>query len=208
MLKSALVTMAFAAGLAPSLSFANKQAMSKLMERSPLGPDPGDSPPLSVTPLLLYAAPLRVADAVAAMSRLAAVASAPARLTAGGRPALLRREEFAEQLRSAPAPMSPLLDWESGLELTPLSLRDREVTPLAIDACWTALSGGSPYCAPEELQRQLARWTPEPGRISLGTFERALLTGRATILSGYVVLFGIQALLVVVFVVPTLGGSG
>ena len=68
----------------------------------------------------------------------------------------------------------------------------------------SALSGGSSYLSPEELDRQLERWRPEAGTVRLQEFERALLQGRLTIVGGYLTLFGIQALVLAVFVLGPL----
>ncbi|KOO24488.1 hypothetical protein Ctob_004407 [Chrysochromulina tobinii] len=73
-----------------------------------------------------------------------------------------------------------------------------------MEATWTALSGGSPYVAPEEVARQLSRWRPQPSVFVLDEFERSLLQGRAAIASGYAILFGLQALVLVVFVAQPL----
>ena len=84
------------------------------------------------------------------------------------------------------------------------ALRQRPLDSVAVDAVWVALSGGSSYVAPEELDRQLARWRPAPAQVRLGQFERALLQGRATIVGGYLELFGLQALVLAVLVVGPL----
>ena len=66
------------------------------------------------------------------------------------------------------------------------------MTTTAVDACWVALSGGSPYVSREEVGRQLSRWRPSPAVLDVKAFERSLLQGRATILLGYTILFGLQ----------------
>jgi hypothetical protein len=42
---------------------------------------------------------------------------------------------------------------------------------------------------------------PRTHQVRLGQFERALLQGRATIVGGYLILFGLQALVLAVLVV-------
>jgi hypothetical protein len=78
-----------------------------------------------------------------------------------------------------------------------------------MDACWTALSGGNPYVSKEEVARQLSRWRPDTSTFVQEDFEKALLIGRANILLGFLVLFGMQATVVLVLVVsPLLKGLG
>ena len=93
--------------------------------------------------------------------------------------------------------------------LGPSSLRGRPLRPEALDAVWVALSGGSSYLAPEELDRQLERWKPADDVVRLGEFERALLVGRSVIVGGYLILFGLQALVLGTFVVgPLIEAAG
>ena len=74
---------------------------------------------------------------------------------------------------------------------------------------WVALSGGSSYLAPEELDRQLERWKPADDVVRLGEFERALLVGRSVIVGGYLILFGLQALVLGTFVIgPLIEAAG
>lgn len=70
---------------------------------------------------------------------------------------------------------------------------------IAVDATWTALSGGSSYVSAEEIERQLQRWRPGPAIFVLAEYERSLLQGRATTALGYVTLFGLQLLALWVF---------
>mgnify|MGYP003685530569 CR=1 FL=1 len=207
-LKTALVALSLSVSLFPSISLANKKAITNLLDDSSLDLlDPADSAPIAVSPFLLYPTPLRLADVTNAVSRLPSLANAPVKLSPGGRPLFMRRAEFAQQLLEAPPLAHQPLHSETKEPLTFLDLRRRAVTPLAVDACWTALTGGAPYCSREEFARQLAQWVPERGCVCISCFERALVIGRATILLGYIVLFGLQVLVVGVFVVPMLQDS-
>jgi len=78
-----------------------------------------------------------------------------------------------------------------------------------LDMAWTALSGGSPYLAFEEAERKLAQWRPDSSAtLTLRAFEKALIRGRANILVGYLVLFGLQASVLIVLVIgPLLSAS-
>ena len=49
--------------------------------------------------------------------------------------------------------------------------------------------------------RTMHVYTPCTHQVRLGQFERALLQGRATIVGGYLILFGLQALVLAVLVV-------
>ena len=235
LLKDVIVALSFAGGLIPSVSLANKQATSSLLDAvSNAAPATTDSPPLRLSPLLFYPTPPRVADVLAVVSRIDAKAlkvptkppktTAPARgfmnkeIEAGWTPAkpsarrLLRRAEWAGRISKLPASSWPNEADDgspaggAGLRdaLGPSSLRKRPLSPVAIDAVWVALSGGSSYLSPEELDRQLERWRPEAGTVRLQEFERALLQGRLTIVGGYLTLFGIQALVLAVFVLGPL----
>eukprot|EP00908_Phaeocystis_cordata_P023102 Transcript_5530.p2 GENE.Transcript_5530~~Transcript_5530.p2 ORF type:complete len:246 (-),score=73.31 Transcript_5530:18-755(-) len=201
---------------------------------SSTAPPSTDSPPLRSAPLLFYPAAPRVADVLAVVSRIdadalkkppprpnAAVWDNSQSLVAKGvwqpeRPAtrrLLRRADYVSRITSArsqgwpndadgggPAGGAELREALGGAG----ALRRRPLDSVAVDAVWVALSGGSSYVAPEELDRQLARWRPAPAQVRLGQFERALLQGRATIVGGYLVLFGLQALVLAVLVVGPL----
>ena len=130
---------------------------------------------------------------------------------------LLRRTEFASKIAALPARGGWPTDAD-GLAaggdalrdaLGPSSLRGRPLRPEALDAVWVALSGGSSYLAPEELDRQLERWKPSDDVVRLGEFERALLVGRSVIVGGYLILFGLQALVLGTFVVgPLIEAAG
>ena len=234
--KNVLIALAFGSGLIPSISLANKQAVSSLMEAASAEPASTDSPALQSSPFLFYPTPPRVADVLAVVNRLDAAAlktpttaaSAPplgkgfmgAELEEGWRPErpaarrLLRRVEFSDRIAKLPARRG----WPTEADGSPVggaALRDelgaslarRPLNAVAIDAVWVALSGGSSYLSPEELDRQLARWRPDDATVRLADFERALLQGRATIVGGYVVLFGLQAMVLAVFVLgPLLEG--
>ena len=251
-------------GLIPSVMFANKQAADSLMDAMSSAPPPlTDSPPLRSAPLLFYPEAPRVADVLAVMARLDAAGlkkpsgSVPSVVwdnskssVAGGdvwkpdRPAartLLRRTEFASRVAALPARRVWPADEDGpagGVALRDAlgasSLRSRPLNAVALDAVWVALSGGSSYLSPEELDRQLTRWRPAADEVSkhhhppramhvrvcqylhismhvllthhthtvhipctyqvrLEQFERALLQGRATIVGGYLILFGLQA---------------
>ena len=75
---------------------------------------------------------------------------------------------------------------------------------LAVDAAWTALSGGSPYVQPQEVERQLSRWRPDASTLDLDEFSTSLMQGRAVVGSGYLMLFGLQALTVALLVIQPL----
>jgi len=212
-LTTAFVAASFGGGLLPSLFMANKKALEMLQDDSCRSSETAlgerDGPCLRSSPLLLYPQPLRVADAVAVAARLNGDVGqlwAEGRTTATGRTPLLRRAEFYACVRGASLPPRWPFDGE-GEPIDPMpsvELRDIELSPLAIDACWTALSGGNPYVSKEEVGRQLSRWRPDAATFSLAEFERALLIGRANILLGFIVLFGMQATVVLVLVIPSL----
>ena len=159
-------------------------------------PPSTDSPPLRSAPLLFYPEPPRVADVLAVMARLdsdglkKSSGSVPSVVwdnskssVAGGdvwkpdRPAartLLRRTEFASRVAALPARRVWPADEDGvpagGVELRDAlgasSLRSRPLNAVALDAVWVALSGGSSYLSPEELDRQLTRWRPAPDEVS------------------------------------------
>ena len=196
-------------GLLPSLRTANTQALAslgdrteRLSERTAAAEAGGVVLPCSRW--LGYPAPLYADDVLDAVSRLQPGDTLG---TAAGR--LLRRAEFEALLAARPA-QATTLHGIDGAPLTNGAVRPTwvpsQVPPsaLAMEATWTALSGGSPYVAPEEVARQLSRWRPQPSVFVLDEFERSLLQGRAAIASGYVILFGLQALVLVVFVAQPL----
>jgi hypothetical protein len=184
-------------GLIPSVMFANKQAAGSLMDAMSSAPPPlTDSPPLRSAPLLFYPEAPRVADVLAVMARLDAAGlkkssgSVPSVVwdnsqssVAGGdvwkpdRPAartLLRRTEFASRVAALPARRVWPVDDDGpagGVALRDAlgasSLRSRPLNAVAIDAVWVALSGGSSYLSPEELDRQLTRWRPAADEVSM-----------------------------------------
>jgi len=184
---------------------------------------PRDAPRcLSLAPsslaLIADPKPLYTDDVLDVVSRLSAGESL------GLQPGrLLRRDEFEAALAGSPSRAAALV----GLDGSPLGSKDaqqgastgpaatsrttstsaspRPPPALAVDAAWTALSGGSPYVAPEELERQLSRWRPSPSVFVLEQFERSLLQGRAAIGAAYFILFGLQALTLTVFVLQPLG---
>lgn len=120
---------------------------------------------------------------------------------------LLQRDEFERAVEASRAPRWPVdasgqpvggAELQAALQRT---LASRRPTSTAVDACWIALSGGSSYVSREEIGRQLGRWRPATGVLELGAFERSLVQGRTTILLGYTILFGLQALVLALFVV-------
>ena len=196
-------------GLLPSLRTANTQALAslgdrteRLSERTAAAEAGGVVMPCSRW--LGYPAPLYADDVLDAVSRLEPGDTLG---TAAGR--LIRRAEFEALLAARPA-QTTTLHGIDGAPLTNGAVRSTwapsQAPPsaLAMEATWTALSGGSPYVAPEEVARQLSRWRPQPSVFVLDEFERSLLQGRAAIASGYAILFGLQALVLVVFVAQPL----
>ena len=117
-------------------------------------------------------------------------------------PTLLRRSDF-ESLLATRVSQSDVLCGADGRQLSG-ELKQTELSDIAVDATWTALSGGSSYVSAQEVARQLQRWRPEDGVFVVEEFETSLLQGRATIASGYVILFGLQALMLCIFVVQPL----
>ena len=65
---------------------------------------------------------------------------------------------------------------------------------LAVDAVWAALSANAPYVSPEEVTRCIKRWRPDSTTFAIDDFERELLQGRAAVVLGYTILFGVQLL--------------
>ena len=66
-------------------------------------------------------------------------------------------------------------------------------------------AGGSlDFGARDSLAGALERWRPDEATFSLDAFEKNVLQGRATVALGYVLLFGLQALVAVFFVVQPL----
>jgi len=206
-----LVALAFGSGLIPSVALANKQALGNLAGPA-AAPKSGlaDSPPLRSSPLLLFPEPIRLADVVAVACRL------PAR---GGEKRIamleparqqIRREDFSDTL-----PQLPVVKWPVDTAGVPVggdgiarrlgsTLRSRRLSPVAIEAVWVALAGGSQFVARQEVARKLRRWRPEPDTFDLAEFETSLLQGRANILLGYVTLFGLQALVLSILVLKPL----
>ena len=209
----AVVGLMFSSGLVPSVMVANKQALSLLNEQQGSGPADTDTPPLKLAWLLGYRNPPRIADVLATVGRLPATGASSALLTDPKRK-LLRKTEFGAALAELPAPSWPL-DSATGApvggealqrELGP-TLRSRQLSPVALDACWVALSGASPFVSREEIDRQLSRWRPETDELALAAFETSLIQGRANILLGYVVLFGLQALVLGVLMLGPLADA-
>ena len=119
--------------------------------------------------ILGYARPLTIPDVLAVASRL----------RGDDFSGLTSRAQFDQSIRAAPP-----CDWprdSTGQCVGGDSLREscgplasRRLTRIAIDATWTALSGGSSYVASQEVQRQLERWRPDASTFVLDEFERAL----------------------------------
>ena len=200
-LSELIVGLAFGGGLVPGLLAANKAAIGALSKAE----DPRrfasgtGGPTLACAPLLLYPAPLYVADVINVVSRCESL-----RTRSRG----IRREEFEALLSSRPPRRLRVMDAPAGAAADAASPQ-RPLPKLATEAAWTALSGGSPYVSQQEAERQLARWLPPTSRgassaVALREFERSLLQGRAVVASGYVVLFGLQALVLALFVVKPL----
>uniref|UniRef100_A0A7S3B0D3 Uncharacterized protein n=1 Tax=Haptolina ericina TaxID=156174 RepID=A0A7S3B0D3_9EUKA len=202
LLSNGLVALAFGGGLLPSLMLANRQALSQLTEGRSAAARllSGDSPPISSSALLLYPEPLYLADVVAVTCRLPPNGNPALRSLLPAEGKLLRKADFPGALERLPTPRWPVdaegeaIGGEALRQRLAGGLASRPLSPVAIDACWVALSGGSPYLSQEELARQLARWRPTVVVFELDLFERSLLQGRANILLGYVILFVLQAL--------------
>ena len=200
-LSSALVALAFGSGLVPSVMRANSAAFETLAAGVADDEPPASSlePCLRNSAILGYARPLTIPDVLAVASRL----------RGDDFSGLMSRAQFDQSIRAAPP-----CDWprdSTGQCVGGDSLREscgplasRRLTRIAIDATWTALSGGSSYVASQEVQRQLERWRPDASTFVLDEFERALLMGRANVLLGYTTLFGLQAAVLCVFAVRPL----
>ena len=90
---------------------------------------------------------------------------------------LLRRAEFASRVAALPARRGWPADEDGpagGVALRDAlgasSLRSRPLNAVALDAVWVALSGGSSYLSPEELDRQLTRWRPAADEVSMHAY--------------------------------------
>ncbi len=203
------VALFFGAGLIPSVLTANNAALSQLSgaisstdgDRAAL-----DGPALPCSPLLCYRTGPLLLSEVANVLRFSAEDVAALRLGGSG----LSRDDFERAVSDLPPPeqwptitgrqASRRLDLPTGSR----TLRRQQPTRLSIDATWVALSGGSPVVSPQEVQRCVSRWRPDAGSLDVGAFETNLLQGRATQLSGYVVLFGLQLLVIAILVVDPL----
>lgn len=201
-----LVAMAFGGGLLPSLAAANSKALDNLSAGRALStPTLGmamNSEPLRSSPLLCYPAPLLVADVEDVVSRFCADdAEYTLKCPASGK-RLLRRAEFCERVA-----LLPRRTLTGGVlrEADSSSSNDDEPPPsLAVEATWAALSGSAPYVSPQEVERQLSRWRPNTETFVLAEYERSLLQARASVAVGYVVLFGLQAMVLSLLVVQPL----
>jgi len=154
------------------------------------------------TCLLCYPAPLLVADVEDVVSRFCADdAEYTLKCPASGK-RLLRRAEFCERVA-----LLPRRTLTGGVlrEADSSSSNDDEPPPsLAVEATWAALSGSAPYVSPQEVERQLSRWRPNTETFVLAEYERSLLQARASVAVGYVVLFGLQAMVLSLLVVQPL----
>lgn len=177
--------------------------------------------------------PLRVADVVAVASRLPGagaglwnkVKSACSHELAlydccvqssqdAGRK-LLKRVEFEEVMleqRTSNWPVDATGSAVGGETLRATlggQIAARKLTDTAVDAFWVAFSGGSPYVAKEEVERQLSRWRPTSSEFDLAAFELSVIQGRMTVFLGYMILFGIEGLALAILVVkPILEAIG
>lgn len=219
----AVVSLAFAGGLVPSLISANKIAFANLndprpeLEASTIGQQSG-SPPLSCSALLGYPAPVTELDVVDVLTRVSAAdaASMKAILSqpADGSRRLVRKAEFSLAISRLRPLCKDTITLVSSSGHTKRQLRQelRSIgnlppAPLAVDATWAALSANAPYVSPEEVERCFARWRPDATTLAIEDFERELLQGRATVVVGYTILFGIQILVAsLLFLQPLLDG--
>ena len=218
----ALVSLAFAGGLIPSLVAANRAAFANLLDphtalsAPTLGQQLG-SPPLGSSKFLGYPAPLTEYDVVDVVARVSA--DSPAAMAAllqqpaDGTRRLVRKAEFELAIRRLPSLCSAddtmTLVSSSGQAKRQLrhemgSIGRCPPAALAVDALWAALSANAPYVSPEEVERCLACWRPDPTTFAIDDFEQALKQGRATVVLGYTILFGIQALVATLLVLQPL----
>ena len=208
---TALVALAFGGGLLPGLTIANQKAIASLTTARPelsevtRGASMG-SAPLRCSPFLSYPAPLYLDDVIDTLGRIndlndlkcLKTSEGTSTITTGGDEAVvryLRRAEIEESIAALPPPQKQLVDSRSGQPLGLMTpIKADPPGALAVDAVWAALGGGSPYVSPQEVERCLARWRPDAATIAIDAFEASLLQGRAIILFGYVVLFGMEGL--------------
>lgn len=211
---TALVGLGIGGSLLPSVSKANGQAIKNLRVSQALSQADSErasldvTPPLEISPFLLYGAPLKIGSLYGVIGRF----SDDSQFLQDCRrdDLMLRRSDF----EAAIAELEPPTAWPSGVgEGLPsphlcLGTDECDVAqrpcPLALDATWVALSGGSPYVAHQEVSRQLSRWRPDRATFCVDEFQTSLLQGRLVQLSGYVILFGLQALVAALFVLGPL----
>jgi hypothetical protein len=198
-----IVGLAFGGGLVPSLASANKAAFSELARGKRVPSSSGSSEPmgpiLSCSPILGYPSPLYLADVADVTSRLSSskLPSAPGQY--------LQRDEFERIVPALPSKPASMRGLDGNVLLvSPQPTSSQAPTPVAVDAAWTALSAGSSIVSAEEIGRQLSRWRPEPDVLVLDEFEKSLMQGRLQVLIGYVTLFGLQGLVLGLFVVQPL----
>ena len=200
----ALVALAFGGSLVPSVRDANQKALELLSDQSKLGSSApsrrsSDERVLGCSPWLGYPAPLYIADVCDVVGRFSAgsLSLDEARL--------LRREEFKGRLGTIKTRAPQLRGTDSALLAGPSARASSGPPPaLAFDATWAALSGGSPYVSAQEAERQLSRWRPSPDVFVVAEFEKSLLQGRALVALAYVVLFGLQGLVLCILVLQPL----
>ena len=212
-----LVTLAFGSSLLPSLAVANKAALGTLLDTQPELVEPtrgsiAGSPPLKCAALLAYPAPLLLDDVVDVVGRMNQLdESELSRLLESRKQQgkLVRKAEFEASVSQMPPASAPLLCSRDG---SPMGVLPPQTAtsgapapaPLALAATWAAISGGSPYVAPQEVERVLQRWRPDAEVFALDEFEKNLVQGRAAVALGYGILFGMQALVAVLFVLQPL----
>lgn len=223
-LTTAFVGLAFAGGLMPSVMQANTKALGNLRAGDVVVAADVDlaaldtTPTLPCSPLLMYKAPLKLGSLVGVVGRFSLADEC------GPLPECRREDRYLQrdEWEAAIAARSPPTSWPLGANAVPL-LGDGYPSPhlclgdeceaaqqpsvLALDACWVALSCGASFVSHQEVDRQLSRWRPDERTFVLEEFETSLLQGRAVQLSGYVILFGLQALVAGVLVVPPLAAS-
>jgi hypothetical protein len=195
-----MVGLAFGGGLVPSLAKANQAAISSLTQAgAKFAPSPANGPVLRSSASwhrLGYPEPLYLADVIEVVGRVSA-----GRLAATESDGFLQRDELEREFEALPRRMSLRARDGSPLPLLAASYDEAQLPPLAFDATWTALSTGSSFVSTQEIERQLARWRPDPDTFVLEEYEKSLLQGRSAIFSGYVILFGLQAMVLALLVV-------
>ena len=184
-LSSIAAVLALGAGLLPGLKEANSKALKTLSAattHSIGAPDEASRGGvcLRFSPLLFYTQPLRKRDVEDCVGRLSLEMDLPG----------MDRAEFEALIDRLP----------NAASIAGIEAATSTAAPNAVDATWCALSGGSSCVSAQEIERQLRRWRPEPGTFVLAEYERSVLQGRANICAGYATLFGLQGLVLWLFV--------